>query len=77
MQVQINEKTCSIFLVLFKNFLTTIISKQKLLISKFNIKEIRIKNNSLVKEKEIKKLLKPIYNESLLFLKNKDIERAW
>ena len=41
-----------------------------------NIKEIRIKNNSLVKEAEIKKLLKPVYNKSLLFLKNKEIEKA-
>ncbi len=57
-------------------FLTTIISKQKLLISKFNVKEIRVENNSIVKESEIQKLLNPIYNESLLFLKNKEIEKA-
>ncbi len=69
------KKRIVISLVLFL-FLTTIISKKKLTISKFDIKEIRIENNSLVKEKEIKKLLSPIYNENLLFLKNKDIERA-
>ena len=57
-------------------FLTTIISKQKLLISKFNIKVIRIENNSIVKEREIQKLLNPIYNESLLFLNNKEIEKV-
>ena len=62
------RKRIVISLVLFF-LLTTIISKQKLLISKFNIKEIKIENNSIVKEKDIKKLLTPIYNESLLFLK--------
>lgn len=65
-----------VFSIILLLFLTTIISKQKPLISKFNIKEIRIKNNSLVKEEDIKKLLKPIYNKSLLFLKNKEIEKA-
>ncbi len=68
------KKRVVISVILFI-FLTTIISKQKLLISKFNIKEIRIENNSLVTEREIQKLLNPIYNESLLFLKNKEIER--
>ena len=65
-----------VFSIILLLFLTTIISKQKPLISKFNIKEIRIKNNSLVKEEDIKKLLKPIYNKSLLFLKNKEIEKV-
>lgn len=69
------KKRTVISIVLFF-FLTTIISKQKLLISKFKIEEIRIENNSFVKETEIQKLLKPIYNESLLFLKNKEIEKA-
>ena len=69
------KKRLVISLVLFLS-LTTIISKQNLLISKFDIKEIRIENNFLVKEKEIQILLNPIYNESLLFLKNKEIEKA-
>lgn len=69
------KKRTVISIVLFF-FLTTIISKQKLLISKFKIEEIRIENNSFVKETEIQKLLKPIYNESLLFLNNKEIEKA-
>ena len=47
------RKRIVISLVLFF-LLTTIISKQKLLISKFNIKEIKIENNSIVKEKDIK-----------------------
>ena len=65
-----------VFSIILLLFLTTIISNQKPLISKFNIKEIRIKNNTLVKEEDIKKLLKPIYNKSLLFLKSKEIEKA-
>ena len=68
------KKRVVISVILFL-FLTTIISKQKLLISKFNIKEIKIENNTLAKEREIQKLLNPIYNESLLFLKNKEIEK--
>ena len=60
------RKRIVISLVLFF-LLTTIISKQKLLISKFNIKEIKIENNSIVKEKDIKKLLTPIYNEIFYF----------
>ena len=69
------KKRIVISLVLFL-LLTTIISKQTLLISKLKIKEIRIENNFLVKEAEIKKFLIPIYNENLLFLKNREIERA-
>ena len=56
-----------VFSIVLLLFLTTIISKQKSLISKLNIKEIRIKNNSLVKEAEIKKLLKPVYNKIFYF----------
>ena len=48
---------------------TTITSKQKIVISKFNLKEIIIYNNSLLKDEDLKKLLMPIYNKNLLFLK--------
>tara|TARA_X000000950_G_C13794278_1_gene610727 strand:- start:182 stop:838 length:657 start_codon:yes stop_codon:yes gene_type:complete len=54
--------------------LTTISSNQKIVISKFNLKVINIENNFLVDEKEIKKLLDPIYNENLIFLKDSKIE---
>ena len=56
--------------------LTTITSQQKIVISKFNLKEINIKNNILTKKKDIKKLLFPIYNKNLIFLKNLEIEKA-
>ena len=56
--------------------LTTITSQQKIVISKFNLKEINIENNILTKKKDIKKLLFPIYNKNLIFLKNLEIEKA-
>tara|TARA_B100001248_G_C27378192_1_gene455463 strand:- start:459 stop:1115 length:657 start_codon:yes stop_codon:yes gene_type:complete len=55
--------------------LTTISTKKKVIISKFNLKEILISNNSLVKEKDIKFLLTPIYNKNLIFLKNSEIKK--
>jgi len=54
--------------------LTTITTKQKIIITKFNIKEIILENSTSLKEKEIKKSLSLIYNKNLLFLKNKEIE---
>ena len=56
--------------------LTTITSQQKIVISKFNLKEINIENNILTKKKDIKKLLFQIYNKNLIFLKNLEIEKA-
>lgn len=47
--------------------LTTINSQEKIVISKFNLQEINIENNFLLEEKDIKKLLIPIYNKNLLF----------
>ena len=56
--------------------LTTITSQQKIVFSTFNIITIEIENNSLLQKKDIKKLLLKIYNKNLIFLKNKEIERA-
>ena len=56
--------------------LTTITSQQKIIFSKFNLKEIILENNLLIKDKEIKRLLLPIYDTNLILLKNKDVERA-
>lgn len=55
---------------------TTITFQQKIVITKFNIKEIEIKNNILLKEKDIKILLTSIYGKNLIFLKNSDIEKS-
>ena len=54
--------------------LTTITTKQKIIITKFNIKEIILVNSISLKEKDVKKSLSVIYNKNLLFLKNKEIE---
>ena len=56
--------------------LTTIISKQKIVISKFGLKEIEIENNFLIKKEEIKKLLAPIYGKNLFIIKNSEIEKV-
>ena len=67
------KKRTLIVLILFI-LLTTIISPQKVSISKFNLKKIIIKNNILLSEKEIKKSLINIYDKNLLILDNKEIE---
>ena len=54
--------------------LSTINIKKDLAIKKFNIKEINIKNNYLIKDKEIKDSLILIYNTNLIFLNNSQIE---
>ena len=73
MPVLIDEKTlhnCNYVI----SFLTTINTKQEITFTKFNFKEIKIENNSIVNESEIKQLLFPIYNKNLLFLNNREIE---
>jgi cell division protein FtsQ len=56
--------------------LTTIYPLQKITIFDFSIKEIEIENNILLKDKEIKKLLLPIYNKNLILLNYSEIENA-
>ena len=56
--------------------LTTITFQNKILISNFNLKEIKIDNNFLLQDEDIKKLLKPIYNKNLILLNYSEIERA-
>ena len=67
------KKRTVIVLILFI-LLTTIISPQKVSISKFNLKKIIIKNNILLSEKDIKKSLINIYDKNLLILNSKEIE---
>ena len=73
MQVPINEKKLLISLVLLV-LLSTITFPQKFFFSKFNLKEIIVENNLLIKDEEIKKLLVSIYNRNLIFLDYKEIE---
>ena len=54
--------------------LTSITFQQKISISEFNLNKILIENNFILKEAEIQKLLDPIYDRNLIFLKNKEIE---
>ena len=56
--------------------LTTIYPLQKISISDFSLKEIEIENNFLLKDKEIKKLLLPLYNKNLISLNYSEIENA-
>ena len=65
-----------IFALVLLILLTTITFEPKIFASKFNVKKIIIENNSLLKEKDIKILLSPIYQKNIIFLKNKDIQKA-
>ena len=67
------KKRIVIALVLFL-LLTTINPQNKVSISKFNLKEIIIENNFLIKDKDINNLLKPIYEKNLILLRNSEIE---
>ncbi len=67
------KKRIVIALVLFL-LLTTINPQNKVSISKFNLKEIIIENNFLIKDKDIYNLLKPIYEKNLILLRNSEIE---
>ncbi len=69
------KKRIIIALALFGLF-STITFKQEIVISKFNLKEIKIENNFILKDEEIKNLLVFIYNKNLLLLRNKEIEQA-
>ena len=69
------KKQLVIAFILF-TLLTTITFKEKIIISQLNIKEIIVENNSLVKKKDVKQLLIPIYNKNIIFLDNKEIEKA-
>ena len=56
--------------------LTTYNSQHNFVISKFNLKTIVIKNNLLLKDKDIKDLLIPFYNKNLIFLENNEVKKA-
>ena len=68
-------RTRIIIALILLTSLTTITLKPRIIISKFNIKEIIIENNVLLSEKDIKRSLSSIYDKNLLFLKNKEIEK--
>jgi cell division septal protein FtsQ len=55
---------------------STITAQLKIEITKFNLKKIQIKNNSILNEKDIKKLLIPLYEKNLIFLSYSEIEKT-
>jgi cell division protein FtsQ len=61
-----------ILLILF----STITAKKKTYVSQFNLKEIKIENNFILGEKDIKDLLIPFYEKNLFFINYSDIEKA-
>tara|TARA_Y100001958_G_C21245483_1_gene575175 strand:- start:4644 stop:5300 length:657 start_codon:yes stop_codon:yes gene_type:complete len=61
--------------ILLLIFLSTITFKEKITIKKFNLDKIIIKNNSILKKKELEELLVPIYGKNLLLLNNTEIKK--
>ena len=66
------KKTAIAILLLI--VLTSYNPKNKISITKFNLKEIKIENNFLLEENDLKRSLIPIYNKNLIFLKNSEIK---
>ena len=62
--------------ILLLIFLTTFTSQNKTSFEKFNLKEIVIENNVLLKQQEVKTLLKPFYDSNLIFINNSKIKKT-
>lgn len=69
------KKKTLLAIVLFLLF-STVNSHQKIEVLNFKLKKIIVENNFLIKEKEIKNLLIPLYEKNLVFLDNQEIEKA-
>ena len=54
--------------------LTTITTQKKILLANFNLTDISIENNFLLKDEEITETLSSIYSKNLIFLSNKEIQ---
>ena len=54
---------------------STITSQKKINIAYFNLKKIQIENNFILKERDIKELLIPIYEKNLFLLDYSEIEK--
>ena len=66
MQVSIDENRLIIAISLFL-LLTTITTQKKLLLANFNLTDISIENNFLLKDEEITETLSSIYSKNLIF----------
>ena len=53
---------------------STFISQKKININKFKIKEIKIENNNILKDRELIKLFSFLYNKNLIFLNSYDFK---
>lgn len=69
------KKRFFVALILFF-LLSTITFQQQFDFLKLSIKEIKIENNFIIEDSDIKKLMTPIYGQNLLILKNTEIEKA-
>ena len=69
------KKRLILALILF-SLLSTISFQQKFSFLNLNIKEIKINNNFIIEDSDIKMLLTPIYGKNLLILRNTEIEKA-
>ena len=69
-------KKRAIFAIILLILFSTITLKNKILISQFNLEEIQIENNFVLKEKDIKNLLIPLYEKNLILLSYSEIEKA-
>lgn len=69
-------KKRSVIAVALLILFSTITSQKKFYTSKFNLKEVQIENNSILKERDLKKLLIPLYDRNLIFLSYSEIEEA-
>ncbi len=65
-----------VFSLFLLTLLSTIIFKQNIIVSKFNIKKVNLENNILLDNKDVEKLLLKIYEKNLFLLKNSEIENA-
>ena len=68
------KKRIIIAISLFILFSTTLF-KHEIVISKFNIIKIKIDNNSIIKEQDLKNLLSPLLNKNLIFLQAHEVEK--
>ena len=64
-----------VFSIILLISLTTFISQKDLQYEKLKIKEIRIENNFIVEEKQLKKELSIIYNQNILLLKPNQVSK--
>ena len=61
-------KNKPIFLITLFILFSTFISQNKFTINKFEIKEIKIQNNEILKDQELLNIFSFLYNKNIIFL---------